>query len=315
MVLLALAVLLFLVYLAWERHRLGQRLDSIPLRIGVTGTRGKSSVVRMLAAILEADGRKVVAKTTGSQPRIILPGGLERPVVRRGRTSIIEQLSLVRTAAAAHAQCLVAEIMSISPENHHVESRQILQPQILVITNARPDHTHAMGRSAERVASVLALAIPNRAVVFLPATEDRPCFRAAVEDAKGTLVPVDEGGAQPLHPDVPGHSGEVLHHHEQGLGSVLTHSLRRHDAHVRRRISHEDLGKPWRGTRRGPVSDPDDREVVPGGSRDAWAAMATPKRIATERRSFFVFIALNLVKSSRRVNRKKEFVRIVSSMR
>jgi len=59
---------------AW-RHR--RALRSIPVRIHVAGTRGKSTTTRLIAAALRASGRRVVAKTTGSEPRLILPDGRE----------------------------------------------------------------------------------------------------------------------------------------------------------------------------------------------------------------------------------------------
>ena len=46
--------------------------------IHVAGTRGKSTTVRLIAAGLRAGGHRVVAKVTGTQPRIILPDGSER---------------------------------------------------------------------------------------------------------------------------------------------------------------------------------------------------------------------------------------------
>ena len=104
------AVLLFLVYLFIERILLDRRLDSIPLRIAVTGTRGKSSVVRLLSSILRADVRTGLAKTTGSVPRYLLPDGSEVEVPRRGVPSIIEQKMLIKQAAAMGVDPVVNQI-------------------------------------------------------------------------------------------------------------------------------------------------------------------------------------------------------------
>ena len=46
-------------------------INKIPIRIHVNGTRGKSSVVRLIAAGLREGGLKTFAKTTGTIPRII----------------------------------------------------------------------------------------------------------------------------------------------------------------------------------------------------------------------------------------------------
>jgi poly-gamma-glutamate synthase PgsB/CapB len=200
---LVFSVLVFLLYLIYERISMSRQRNSIPLRISVTGTRGKSSVVRIIAAILREDGRKVIAKTTGSQARIVLPDAREIEVARRGVTSIIEQKKLLKKAAKLKADCLVAEIMSLHPENHYVESQQILQPHIVVITNVRQDHTEAMGETKEEIAAVLALDIPAAAKVFVLEKENRPLFETAVKNAGGELITVREGVASPLLQQAP----------------------------------------------------------------------------------------------------------------
>ncbi len=187
---LLVAVLLFLLHLFVERFLLDRRLESIPLRVAVTGTRGKSSVVRLLASILRADGRQVVAKTTGSEPRYLLPDGKEVEVPRRGVPSIIEQKKLVKRAAAMGADCVVAEIMSIHPENHRIESHRLLRPQIVVLTNVRLDHTDAMGETEDEIAEVLALGFAPGATVFVPESENRRAFASAVAEMGGALVEV-----------------------------------------------------------------------------------------------------------------------------
>jgi poly-gamma-glutamate synthase PgsB/CapB len=92
----------------------------------------------------------------------------------------------------------VAEIMSLHPENHYVESQQMLQPHIVVITNVRQDHTEAMGETKEEVAAVLSLDIPAKARVFVPEKENRPLFETAVKHAAGELITVREGISSPL---------------------------------------------------------------------------------------------------------------------
>ena len=190
---LLVAVVLFLVYLLIERVLLDRRLESIPLRIAVTGTRGKSSVVRLLTSILRADGRSVLAKTTGSEARYLLPDGEEAMVPRRGVASIIEQKKLIKKAAALGADCLVAEIMSIHPENHRIEAHRLLRPQIIVLTNVRRDHTDAMGETEEEIAEVLSLGFTPGATIFVSERENRPAFVAAAEEMRGKLLQVVGG--------------------------------------------------------------------------------------------------------------------------
>ena len=70
-----LSILLLILFVAGfieiYIHKLS--LEKIPIRIHVNGTRGKSSVTRLIAAGLRAGGLNTFAKTTGTIPRIINP--------------------------------------------------------------------------------------------------------------------------------------------------------------------------------------------------------------------------------------------------
>ena len=69
-------------------------LSHIPLRIHVNGTRGKSSVTRLVAAGLREGGLKTFAKTTGTAPRVIDSDGKDRIIHRLRLPSIGEQVKL-----------------------------------------------------------------------------------------------------------------------------------------------------------------------------------------------------------------------------
>ena len=200
---LAITVIFFLCYLIWERIQLNRRIYSIPLRVCITGTRGKSSVAALLFSVLRESGRKVVAKTTGSEARLLLPDGRVVDVPRRSRPSIIEQKIAIKTAVNAGADCIVVEVMSIHPENHIVESQQILKPNVVVVTNVRRDHIDAMGRTEEEVAGVLALGIPQKTVVFIPEEENRPIFQTVAERMGAEIMVVREGFSRSLSEQAP----------------------------------------------------------------------------------------------------------------
>lgn len=168
MTILALILLLFLVILAYERVELNRLRNAIPLVITVTGTRGKTGVVRLLSSVLRESGKKVLAKTTGSRAQYVFPDGSIHDVSRRGIVSILEQKNTLRKAVSLGVDCLVTEIMSVHPENHLVESRMILKPQIVLLTNVRRDHTAAMGESEREVAEVLGLDVVPGCTVVLP---------------------------------------------------------------------------------------------------------------------------------------------------
>ena len=181
---------LFIIYLLAERLILNQRRRSIPLRICVTGTRGKSSVTRFLAAFLKEAGFKVLAKTTGSKPVLIFPNGEEKEIRRRGSPSILEGKKILNKGAKLQVQALVLELMGIHPECIYAESVQMLRPQILVITNVRLDHLAQMGSSREEIARCFVSSIPENSTVFVPEEEFFPVFKEATERLDSELVQV-----------------------------------------------------------------------------------------------------------------------------
>jgi UDP-N-acetylmuramyl tripeptide synthase len=66
MILVFLLAVAFLIYGVVEYRVHLANLRAIPIRVHVNGTRGKSSVARLIAAGLRAGDIRTVAKTTGS---------------------------------------------------------------------------------------------------------------------------------------------------------------------------------------------------------------------------------------------------------
>ena len=164
----------------------------IPLRVAITGTRGKSTVTRMIAAALKEAGFSVLAKTTGSKPVLILPDGREEEVARRGLPTILEQKRLVQKAANIGVRAMVTEMMSIQPECLAVESRLLLQPQYLVVTNVRLDHREEMGQSKAEIARSLSAAIRPGTTVFVPESECNPEFEVAAGRVGAKVIIVQD---------------------------------------------------------------------------------------------------------------------------
>jgi poly-gamma-glutamate synthase PgsB/CapB len=173
--------------LGLERARLDRALRRVPRRVAVTGTRGKSGVTRLVASGLRASGARVLSKTTGSRPMLILPDGTERQIERSGPASVREQVRLVSLAASMGADTLVAEMMSIGAEELAAESRRVLRPGTLAVTNVRLDHRDDQGRDKDAIARTLAAAIPVGADVFIPGEEVRGAFEEAAARRRATL--------------------------------------------------------------------------------------------------------------------------------
>lgn len=191
-----LAITLILVGLGVAEASLHRRrLREIPIRVHVNGTRGKSSVVRLIAAGIRASGRRVCAKTTGTLARVILPDGRELPVYRPAGANIIEQKRIVAVATAHEAEALVIECMALQPRLQSVCELDLIRSTHGVITNARPDHLEVMGPDAAGVARALAGVTPVRGKLFSTEREHRAAFLAAAEDRGTELFDVDTLGA------------------------------------------------------------------------------------------------------------------------
>src|SRR5262245_35400117 len=157
-VLAALGVCALWLALASFRHR--RHLRAVPVRIHVAGTRGKSTTTRMIAAGLRAGGRRVLAKTTGSEPRLILPDGSEQPWPRRGPASVREQARFFAHAAKLGVDAVVVECMAIRPEMVWASETHFVQATTAVITNTRADHFEDLGSASDGVADAVRWAVP-----------------------------------------------------------------------------------------------------------------------------------------------------------
>lgn len=137
LVFLLLAVLIAYGVLEYQRHSLNIR--RIPNRIHINGTRGKSSVTRLIGGGLKGGGKRVFIKTTGTKPRTIDVFGVEKAIYRVGKANVIEQPAVVRQAVAQKAEYIVIECMAVQPDLQYITENQMVYSQVGVITNARED--------------------------------------------------------------------------------------------------------------------------------------------------------------------------------
>ena len=150
-----------------ENAVLKKRIERIPVRILVNGTRGKSSVTRMLVAALNGCGIRTFGKTTGSEARFILPDLSEEEVPRKkGIMMVREHSMLFKKAALQNCKAIVCECMAIREENQRLIGDKLFRPAITVITNARVDHVDQMGDTERETASVLCGSVGKSSDVF-----------------------------------------------------------------------------------------------------------------------------------------------------
>lgn len=160
---LSIALLLRLVWEAVVAHWDRRSLSHV---VYVNGTRGKSTVTRMIAAGLTAGGHRILCKTTGTLPIAIHPDGRQELIERNAPANIREQVTYLHKAAKEKADVLVIECMALQPEYQRVSGRNMLRCDVGVITNARLDHMDVMGESREEVLDCLMEMLPKNGRIF-----------------------------------------------------------------------------------------------------------------------------------------------------
>ncbi|MFH1939949.1 MAG: poly-gamma-glutamate synthase PgsB [bacterium] len=182
---------IFLIWGIIEQTNHQKRVNSIPIRIHVNGTRGKSTTTRLIAAGLREAGFKVLAKTTGTLPQLIFEDGMEAPLKRIGNPNIIEQLKIFKEAAKRKVDVLVVECMAISPEPQWVSEHKMVKSTIGVITNVREDHLEDVGPGLNNMAESLKLTIPQKGVLVTAEKDYFSLFKEQADKLKTKIIWAD----------------------------------------------------------------------------------------------------------------------------
>lgn len=134
-------------------------------RVLVTGSRGKSSVVRLLYAAMQAAGLRTYARITGVVPRELGPQGVRS--ISRSAGAHVEEMRWWLRQVPASAQAIVLENSAISAEFQDLAGNW-LRPDITVLTNALADHQELWGPTGNCAAGVLVKGIPQRGQLVMP---------------------------------------------------------------------------------------------------------------------------------------------------
>lgn len=196
MIVIVFLLIFILFYWLVETIRLVRARRAVPIRIHVNGSRGKSSVTRLIAAALREGGIRTFAKTTGTRARMILPDGSEEPVIRMGTPNICEQVGVLDRARRERAEAIVLECMAVRPDLQRITEKRIVHSTHGVITNARADHLDVMGPTVADVAVALSSTMPRRGYAVLGDERNAEPMRRAAK-RKATEVGVADPGTLP----------------------------------------------------------------------------------------------------------------------
>ncbi len=131
------------------------------MRIAVMGTRGKTSTAILLYTELRRRGFRVVCKATGALPFLCHDGRCFR-IKRRGRTRLYENLEALKLDADFY----IMENHGTNPYTMRAFNH-FVKPDVVVLTNARLDHTEHMGESKRTIAENMAKAVGKVKLVVM----------------------------------------------------------------------------------------------------------------------------------------------------
>ncbi|MFJ9850163.1 poly-gamma-glutamate synthase PgsB [Streptomyces sp. NPDC101150] len=191
-VVLLLSCTVLLVSGVLEQRRHYAALAQIPTRVLVNGIRGKSSITRLCAGALRGGDLVTVAKTTGTAARFIHPDATEEPVYRKfGIANVVEQIGIVRRAAAYRPDALVIECMAVMPALQEVNQEKLIRSTIGVLCNVREDHLEEMGPTLDDVARSLCRSMPVGGICVTAERERLGILKEEAERRSCRLIAVD----------------------------------------------------------------------------------------------------------------------------
>src|SRR6056297_3400015 len=220
------SALVILVVLGVVEARVHKRvLRKLPIRIHVNGTRGKTSVVRLIAAGLRNGGHRVCSKTTGSFAAVTDPDGEDYPLHRPDLPNIIEQMRVMRRMAQFDPDVVVVECMALQPQYQQLTERKMVVSTHGVITNARADHLDVMGPEPHDVALALAGSVPYSARLFTAERAFLDIFRQAASDRGSELIHTSEDDVAEVSDDERSEFGYAEHAENVALALAVCSDL------------------------------------------------------------------------------------------
>ena len=231
-------VLILLACLVIEAILARRSRNGIPERIVVTGTRGKSSLVRILVAGLRISEPDTWGKITGDAPLLLAPDGSRRPIRRVGPARLHEQRDILQACYRRCAAIIVMESMTISPETMKAEMN-LVRPTLVAVTNVRDDHRETLGPDPYEQRDAYLRALP-RGVPWL--TLDSALLKQA---RRSRGIPEPETAAPPRD----GLADEGIIRESLALGEAVLEALGRNstEARLAMRAAAECLHRPLSG--------------------------------------------------------------------
>jgi poly-gamma-glutamate synthase PgsB/CapB len=150
-------------------------------RILVTGSRGKSTIVRLLHTALHNAGQETYSRITGVIPRELCADKVRN--ISRSSGAHVEEMRWWLKQLPASAQSIVLENSAITPDLQDLAGRW-LQPQVTILSNTVPDHQEIWGPGGDDAAEVLTTGVPKGGLVVIPAGQQSNSYLLELLEAR-----------------------------------------------------------------------------------------------------------------------------------
>ena len=182
-------IMALILSVLYQSRMIRRTRDSFPLMLGGWGTRGKSGVERMKAALINSMGYSLISKTTGCEAMFLHARHYEktqemflfRPY---DKATIWEQFNLMRLAKGLKADVFLWECMGLTPSYVKILQRKWGRDDISTITNTFPDHEDLQGPAGINIPEVIANFIPESASLLSSEDQMRPVLIEAAKKLK-----------------------------------------------------------------------------------------------------------------------------------
>lgn len=148
----------------------------------------------MVAGALREGGYRTVAKTTGSEARILDEEGAEWEIVRHAAATLLEEREVLEETWSPGLQAIVVECMAVRPDLQEADARLFVRPTLSLLTNVRFDHQEQMGWTLPAIARSLARGfLPGGRILTAESAEDvLPVLRDEADARGASFVAVGE---------------------------------------------------------------------------------------------------------------------------
>lgn len=189
------------------RREIDRARASIPLSIGGWGTRGKSGTERLKAALFQALGCEVFAKTTGCEAMFLhaIPDQKAEEIFlyrTYDKATIWEQRDTLRLASRLGVDVYLWECMALNPIYVDLLERRWMRDDLCTLTNAYPDHENVQGPTGMDVARVMSEFIPRGKTLVTAEEQMLPVLREAARERDARLLQVGWRDVELLPEDV-----------------------------------------------------------------------------------------------------------------